>query len=219
MVRPLSEITGIHTIPVNRHIGHDFIVLIVNLQPEVLHRLSGIPVDQLINSGIDAEAVFSKEITAFNSRLNSTDCYKEMIEIVETFLLQMINRFKSNAHSVDRISNFILHDPEIVSLPWLASQANLCPRRFERKFKERIGVGPKLFTRLARFNKASKLKYLTPSADWLSIALASGYHDYSHLVRDCKEFSSTTPPDFFLKVIDAPEKHFEFMKPEKYIKI
>ena len=212
-----STITGIHTMPVHRHVGHDFLVLIVNLQPGVLHRLTGIPIHELTNKGIDAESIFSREIRAVNSRLNSTATYSEMIEIVETFMLQQVNKLTNKINPIDRISRLILHHPEKVSLTWLASQANLCPRQFERKFNEQIGVGPKLFARLARFYKASNLKYLNPSDDWLSIALATGYHDYPHLVRDCKAFAATTPIKFFLQVIDAPERHFEFMKPEKYI--
>lgn len=219
IVRPRSTITGIHTMPVHRHIGSDFLKLIVNLQPGVLYRLTGIPIHELTNEGIDAESIFSREIRAVNSRLNSTATYSEMIEIVETFMLQQINRLTNKINSIDHISRLILRHPEKVSLTRLASQANLCPRQFERKFNEQVGIGPKLFARIARFNMASNLKYLNPSADWLSIALATGYHDYPHLVRDCKQFAATTPTDFFLQVIDAPELHFEFMKPEKYITV
>lgn len=219
ILRPRSTITGIHTEPVHRHIGHNFLKLIVNLQPGVLHRITRVPMHELTNQGIDAESVFSGEMRAVNSRLNSTETYSEMIEIVETFMLNQVNRIKNKIDSINRISRLILHHPENISLTQLASQANLCPRQFERKFREQIGTGPKLFARLARFCKASNLKYLNPSADWLSIAVATGYHDYPHLVRDCKEFAATSPANLLSKITAAPEEHFEFMKPEKYITV
>jgi hypothetical protein len=32
-----------------------------------------------------------------------------------------------------------------------------------------------------------------PHLDWLTVACQTGYYDYQHLVRDCKEFAGTTP--------------------------
>lgn len=218
IIRPRSEITGQHTVRVNRHLGgSDFLILIINFQPGALYRLTNIPSHQLTNSGIDAEAIFSKEISLVNSRLNSTDNYQEMISIVETFLIGKFNRLNADAHPIDHIGRHIIKSPENVSLSKLAALANLCPRQFERKFVERTGVGPKLFARMARFNKVCKLKYMHPADDWLGIALACGYQDYPHLVRDCKAFANATPVNYFLQDTKAPERDFDFMKPEKYM--
>jgi AraC-like DNA-binding protein len=219
IIRPRSLISGQLTTRVNRHIGNDFLVLIVEFQPGALYRLTGIPFHELTNTGIDAESVFSKEINLVNSRLNSTDNYREMIDIVETYLISKFNKLKLDGHSIDHIGKYIIKSPENVSLDKLAAHANLCPRQFERKFIERIGIGPKLFARMARFNKVHKIKYLHPGDDWLGIALACGYHDYPHLVRDCKEFAGTTPNIYFQQDTKAPERDFDFMKPEKYIVI
>ena len=218
VIRTRSVITGQHTVRVNRHVvGNDFMILIVNFQPGALYRLTGIPSHQLNNTSIDAESVFSKEISLVNSRLNSTDDYREMIDIVETFLIAKFSGLRLDGHSIDQIGKYIIKSPENVSLDKLAAYAYLCPRQFERKFIERTGVGPKLFARMARFNKVCKLKYMHPCDDWLGIALACGYHDYPHLVRDCKEFAGTTPTNYFLQDTKAPERYFEFMKPEKYM--
>lgn len=217
--RTRSVITGQFTVRVNRHVGNDFIVLVVSFQPGALYGLTGIPSHQLNNVDIDAESVFSKEIGLVNSRLNSTDNYREMIDIVETFLIAKFSSLKVGMNSIDRIVKCIIKSPENVSLDKLAAYANLCPRQFERKFIERTGVGPKLFARMARFNKVYKLKYMHPCDDWLGIALACGYHDYPHLVRDCKEFAATTPTHYFLQDTKAPERDFEFMKPEKYMNV
>jgi AraC-like DNA-binding protein len=212
-------ISGQHTVRINRHATNDFLILIVNFQPGALHLLTGIPMYELTNKGIDAESVFSNEISLVNARLNSTDNYREMIGIVETFLLDKFKALKSDVYSIDRLAKHILKHPQNVSLDGLAAQANLCPRQFERKFRERMGVGPKLFARLARFQKVYNWKYIHPSDDWLSIALACGYHDYPHLVRDCKDFAGTTPTTYFLQDTKAPERYFDSMKPEKYISV
>lgn len=92
--RPPSIITGQYTFRTNRHIAKDFIVLIVEFQPGVLYRITGIPLYELTNTDLDAEAVFPGEIKSVNRRLNSCADYDEMIAIVETFLLRAIRILK-----------------------------------------------------------------------------------------------------------------------------
>jgi hypothetical protein len=74
--RPRSMITGQYTERTNRLLsGQDFLVLLVDFQPGVLYRITGIPFQELTNSFVDAEAIFSKEVRLVNDRLNSTDDY------------------------------------------------------------------------------------------------------------------------------------------------
>jgi transcriptional regulator GlxA family with amidase domain len=80
------------------------------------------------------------------------------------------------------------------SIDSLAAAACLSARQFERSFVERVGMGPKLYSRIVRFDRAFRLKEREPAADWLSVALACGYYDYRHLVRDFRDFAGVTPP-------------------------
>ncbi|RYZ49229.1 MAG: AraC family transcriptional regulator, partial [Sphingobacteriales bacterium] len=74
----------------------------------------------------------------------------------------------------------------------------------------RMGIPPKLFTRIARLTKAFRMKYNQPTLDWLSIALYGGYHDYQHLAKDFRELAGTTPTAYFREESKAPERHFGF---------
>jgi transcriptional regulator GlxA family with amidase domain len=84
------------------------------------------------------------------------------------------------------------------SLGWLANQACLSPRQFERKAYQFLGITPQLFARIVRFNESYNMRLKSPQADWFSIAVRCGYHDYQHLVRDYKQFASTTPNNLFI---------------------
>ena len=208
--RPESYLIGQYTERINRHIGsQEFLAILVNFQPGVLFRITGIPYHELTNDFIDGEAIFSKEIRRVNERLNSTDDYQEMIRIIETFFFLIIKKIKDEEHPIDRVTNMLMDDPGNSSLLHLAKESFLCSRQFERKFRERMGISPKLFARIARTNKAFKIKYRYPHQDWLSIALDSGYHDYQHMAKDFLDFSGLTPTSYFSEDQDkSPEKHF-----------
>lgn len=210
MQRPQSYIMGQFTERTNRHIGTaDFITLLVNLQPGVLFRLTGIPYHEFTNTCVDAEAVFGKELRLVNERLNGTANYQEMIAIVEQFLLGLVHHAKRETHPLDAVASIIMDHPENSRIIGLARESFLCTRQFERKFKERMGIRPKLFTRISRSHKAFRVHYLHPAQDWLTTALECGYHDYQHLVKDFIDFTGVTPAAYMSEdVHHAPERFF-----------
>ena len=75
----------------------------------------------------------------------------------------------------------------------LVSTTGLSSRRFIQLFKEQVGLPPKLFARLQRFQRALASAHLNSKTDWAEIALDCGYYDQSHLIRDFNEFAGMSP--------------------------
>jgi len=158
--RPRSTVTGQYTERTNRHLAApDFIVILVHFLPGVLHRITGIPYFELTNTFVDAEAIFGKEIRMVNERLNSTGGYQEMFEIIETYLLSLVRCTRADEQAIDRVAQFIIDHPENSTILEKARESFFSVRHFERKFKERMGISPKVYSNVARMNKAFRLKY------------------------------------------------------------
>ena len=192
--RKVSYLSGQHTAAVELHFNNDeYCMLKVVFQPGALYRLLGIPLDEFGRKYVDAESVLSNEIRAVNEQLANAESYSGLIRIVETYLLDKLKCSPVSEQPIDKIGQILEKRPDEFSLQWFASQACLSPRQFERKFLERMGVGPKLYCRIARFHKAFEMKDETPSMDWLSVAIRCGYSDFQHLNKDFKEFASVTP--------------------------
>ena len=66
-------------------------------------------------------------------------------------------------------------------------------RQFERRFRYEIGIPPKLYARIARFEAALRRKAAAPAMQWTDIAHALGYHDQMHMVHDFKRLSGDSP--------------------------
>jgi AraC-like DNA-binding protein len=56
---------------------------------------------------------------------------------------------------------------------------------------------PKVFSRVQRFQRARIFIEQVEIPDWASIAMQFGYFDQSHLIRDFREFSGTSPEAFW----------------------
>ena len=78
----------------------------------------------------------------------------------------------------------------------LAAHLGLSQRHFIKVFSNQVGVTPKLFARVQRFQRAADLTRNSPTPDWADIAAACGYFDQSHLIHDFQTFSGLSPTDF-----------------------
>lgn len=217
--RPSVCIHGQHTILNHRFVGQDFLVLIVHFKPGVLHRLTGIPLNELTNKYLDANLCLTPEVNLVNEKLNECHSYQEMFFLVESFLIKLIRQCKKESHRVDAATQYLLQHEDRVSMDWLAKETCLSFKHFERKFMERTGVAPSTLGQINRFNKSIKLKNAQPAKDWLSIALQCGYYDYQHLVRDYKKFTGLTPTSFFRADARAPERTFGLSEENKLYRI
>jgi len=74
----------------------------------------------------------------------------------------------------------------------LARSLSLSTRQLERRFQSAVGLSPKLFANMQRFNAVFRVLEENP-ANWVETALACGYYDQAHLIRDCKRFAGITP--------------------------
>ena len=74
----------------------------------------------------------------------------------------------------------------------VAHNAGLSARQFERRFQHAVGISPKLFGRMQRFQRVFRA-YEAGGQSWVQAALLCGYHDQAHLIRDFREFSGKTP--------------------------
>jgi AraC-like DNA-binding protein len=187
------------------HLAPEFLMFRVHFQPGALFRLLRIPLYEFGEDYFDAELVLSREVRDVSERLATARSYTAMVEAVEAYLVRSMTRAAKKVLPVDRAAGRLTADPGRVSLDWLARQACLSHRQLNRKFTERIGVGPKLYSRLVRFHRAYQFKMAHPTVAWPTVAIEFGYTDYQHMVRDFKQFTNSTPTVWLQEDRESPE--------------
>lgn len=204
-VAPPVAIFGQQMSRCNVRLAPEFLMFRVHFQPGALFRVLNIPLYELGENYFDAEPVLGRELRDVSERLGAARSYAEMVAAVEAYLLQMAGSAKQTILPVDRAAARMTADPLHASLDWLARHACLSPRQFNRKFTERIGVGPKLYGRLVRFHRAYLFKAAHPNVAWPTVAIQCGYTDYQHMVRDFRQFTNATPNVWLQEEGAAPE--------------
>ena len=78
----------------------------------------------------------------------------------------------------------------------VARRVGLSQRRFIQVFAAEVGLTPKLYCRVRRFQKARNVVRNLETPDWVRIAIDCGYSDQSHLIRDFQVLSGLSPMNY-----------------------
>jgi AraC-like DNA-binding protein len=80
------------------------------------------------------------------------------------------------------------------SVAEVADRLGWTTRRLARRFIDRVGLSPKRFARVRRFQRLLRVasRSVEPP-DWARLAAECGYHDQAHLIHEFREFAGTTP--------------------------
>ncbi len=85
-----------------------------------------------------------------------------------------------------------------------AAALGVSPRQLERRFKTRVGMSPKHFARIRRFQRV--FPAIEEGSDWVDAAASCGYYDQAHLIRDFRTFAGEPPSQ--LLAGDDLARHF-----------
>lgn len=79
----------------------------------------------------------------------------------------------------------------------LAAELGISRRTLERRFQTEVGIAPKVFARIARFQHAFRLMQDSEPGTWGRIAYRCGYSDQAHFTREFRAFAGASPSRFF----------------------
>jgi AraC-like DNA-binding protein len=86
--------------------------------------------------------------------------------------------------------------PQAANIAAVADRTGLSGKRLVERFKTAVGMAPKRYCRLLRFQKALASAEHGRRVDWTRIALDCGYFDQAHFIHDFRSFAGITPTGY-----------------------
>jgi AraC-like DNA-binding protein len=93
----------------------------------------------------------------------------------------------------------------LVRIRGLADRLSWSSRQLQRRFRDGVGISPRLFCRMQRFQRVFAAMD-RPDSNWVSAAVGCGYYDQAHLIRDYREFSGKTPTTLLAQEMDLSRR-------------
>jgi AraC-like DNA-binding protein len=167
-----------------------------------------LPIHELTDTDQEARAVLGAWVNELEQRLGESRSFEDRVRIANTFFLSCCARL----HSPDGITAAamsILYRQGSIQVPALAQQAGMSTRQFERRFTREVGMPPKLFARIARFEAALESKAVSIDSSWTDVANQLGYFDQMHLIHNFKEFSGELPTSLLTQLEMNLDTHLD----------
>ena len=161
-------------------------------QPGGLFRLFAIPGEVLTNDHFEAEGALGRRVHELHQRLGNVASFTERVRTADEYL-HLIQPQYEGIDPVETAAQYVLARGGRIRVPELARSVGIGVRQFERRFRYEIGIAPKLYARIARFEAALGLRALVPDTRWTDIAHALGYHDQMHMVHDFNQLFGDNP--------------------------
>jgi AraC-like DNA-binding protein len=173
-------------------------------QPVGFSRLLGIPPVELSNRAFDAADILPSAIRQLHDQLAACVSFSSRVAVVEQFLRSLVARSSANTGDLGcHAAAVIFQAHGAVRMRELAAHYELSVRQLERRVIRSIGIAPKTYARVARFQTALDTKLRAPHRSWLSIAHDLGYHDQMHMVHDFHELAGAAPNEILATIRDA----------------
>ena len=188
------SISGQVNFPARIQSSGDIETIVVVFYPHAIGTMFNIPVSSFYNQEIDGYSLGDKRLNDLADDVLNADTSDETVKMIEKWLLSRLE--ESAIYNFQRVGASLrqLFTDNTITVESMAQSACLSRKQFERVFFNAVGMKPKEYSSVVRFQKSLWIMQ-NGNRDFADIAYACGYADQSHFIRECRKYSGTTPAE------------------------
>lgn len=186
---PHSRCSIIDTSPLSASIG-------VQFKAAGAHPFFHIPAGELHNLNVPLDALWGPAADELCNRLREARTPNARFLVLEQSLRRRLDPEHEGHHAVAFALKAFQAGPHHRTIREVAEQAGLSQKWLSQVFRNEVGLAPKVYRRLQRFQGALTLIGGRRQLDWAGLALACGYYDQAHFNREFRAFSGLCPTSY-----------------------
>ena len=163
------------------------------LRPGAAQALFGVSALELANRHVPLDDVWGLQVATLRERLVELERPEQQLELFETYLLTRLPQVKgihpavaqalAEMHAIDDVRSMV-------------ARSGVSHRRFIELFGHSVGLTPKRFVRVRRFQHMLTMLANNPKVSWANLAQDVGFADQSHFNREFREMAGMTPEQY-----------------------
>lgn len=171
----------------------------VHFKPGGCYPFVDFPMAELNNLTIELETIWGNEIHNIREAILCESCIKKRFSILENYFLMKGKNKMENHELVHYSVNQLVHSPQMWTIKHLSDKTGITQKHLITLFKKYVGLSPKMFSRIYKFQKVIQLIEQQQKVDWASLAYECGYFDQSHFIKEFQSFSGINPVSYLEK--------------------
>jgi len=158
---------------------------VLGIDPEVLHCDNN-----------DATHVLGHNVNDLLGKLAEADNQQSIVCLLNDYLRQSLMNHQVDRDYLHMALNHMRTNNGLLNMETLYDMIPISPRQLQRSFKAIIGLSPKEYNRIIRFNTITRYMQSTNKPSLRHITFDAGYADQSHLTREFSRFAGASPGNF-----------------------
>jgi AraC-like DNA-binding protein len=142
-------------------------------------------------------------------RLSLCQNHRQQIDLMEHWLEKKVGSIQMYTDLTHHFIRDIVSACGDIKVNDLCQQYKINKKYIERKFDESLGISPKKYADIIRFNALLHILGTHQSNPWPEISAAAGFADYSHLSKHISKLTGLQPRDL--------RKKLQYMEEHKFI--
>ncbi len=168
----------------------------VHFKPGGAFRFLGIEANELANNHVPLNDLWGRVAEQVRENLCYAKTPCDRFRIIERSFIERLHCGKKCHPAVIRALDLIGATGDGESTRNLSQRLGLSQRQLIQVFKTQVGLTPKQFGRILRFQHARTLANTIEKFDWSQLAMSCGFYDQPHLIHDFQEFSGLSPTKY-----------------------
>ncbi|MFI5508411.1 helix-turn-helix domain-containing protein [Mycobacterium sp. NPDC051804] len=198
-----SFVAGITDGPVLVGHGGSARCLQVDLTPLGARRLLGMPMSELANRTVPIDDVFGRFGSELVQRVADAPDWPARFALIDAVIRARLADTEPVDAAVAWSMHRITQSNGAVSISSLAAELGWSHRRLIARYRDAIGLPPKLVSRIVRFEQLTALVAARPAIDWAGAAVECGFFDQAHLAREVRELADLTPTELRAQSVNS----------------
>jgi len=189
-------VAGLQEAPALVRMGGDLDCLHVFLKPGAARALLGVSGRDVASHVVHLADIDNTMCNELIERLSVTETWPERFAAVDQVLLRRL-RPVTMPGAMTWAWRSLASRHGCVPVRELARDAGFSRRHFGERFTSEFGIAPKAAARVFRFEHACRL-FLGSPRRIADVAMASGFHDQPHMVREWHALAGCSPREWIL---------------------
>lgn len=201
---PGALVSGAHAGYYVRDTSAPKTVIGVHFRPGGAAPLLGLPAGPLAGCHVGLEDIWGRSARALRDRLIEAATPDERFAILSNALLARLERPFGHHPAVGYALRRLTAAPALTRIAEVRADTGYGAKRFIQLFHDAVGLTPKLYCRVQRFQGVIDRLARGERVEWAAVAADSGYCDQSHLNREFRAFAGMTPTEYRPVATDRP---------------
>ena len=171
----------------------------VHFKPGGLYPFVDFSMVELNDLTIDLDCIWGNEANSLREAVLHEPSIDNRFSILENYFLQKGKNKMENHALVHYSVNQLTSSPQMWTIKNLSDKAGITQKHLITPFRKYVGLSPKMFSRIYKFQKVIHLIEQQKKIDWSMLAYECGYFDQAHFIKEFQAFSGINPVSYLEK--------------------